>query len=59
MIAGQIRKIRCSRCDAIREGLIYRDLYEWRIKFFKCGHQKALGYTKPEEVLAEEGEIEV
>lgn len=58
LIAGQIRKIRCARCDAKRAGSVYRDLYEWRIRFPVCGHEKSLGYTKPMDILEEEGFIE-
>jgi hypothetical protein len=57
-IAGQILPLRCTRCDAKRKGVIYRDCWAWRARFPKCGHEREVGLTKPMDVLEAEGLIE-
>jgi len=56
LIAGQRQTIKCLKCGAKRDGRIYRDLWEWRARL-SCGHERHLGYTKPLDVLEEEGLI--
>lgn len=53
-IAGQVLPLKCRKCDAVRKGRVYRDLYEWRARL-ECGHERQLGTTKPLDVLEEEG----
>lgn len=56
-ISGQRITKTCTRCDAKREGKVYRDLYAWRIRF-SCGHEREIGLTKPIDILEAEGLIE-
>lgn len=57
-ISGQRLSFTCTRCNAKRKGRVYRDCWEWRVRFELCGHEKSLGTVRPQEVLEEEGLVE-
>lgn len=53
-IHGRRYPFKCKFCDATRQGIVYRELVEWRAKM-SCGHHRHLGYTMPLEVLNDLG----
>lgn len=49
---GKRYPMKCSRCDAVRDAVVYRELCDWRARM-RCGHHKFLGHTMPLDVLNE------